>query len=81
MTIGALMPGDHVFVFQSDDYLLTRLPVKIESPKTILERKLVLKRGVAVQGRVLCSDGKPAAGWRVLRGPPGRIFLRHPGAN
>ncbi len=80
MTIGGLLPGDHLFVFQSDEFVLMRLPVKIESPKTILERKLVLKRGVAVRGRVLCSDGKPAAGWRVRAAdvvgfsfvPPGR---------
>jgi beta-lactamase regulating signal transducer with metallopeptidase domain/protocatechuate 3,4-dioxygenase beta subunit len=65
MTIGGLEPGAHVFVFQSDGYMLTRLAIKIESPKTILERKLSLQRGVDVRGRALCSDGKPASGWQV----------------
>ncbi|HEX4070070.1 MAG TPA: M56 family metallopeptidase, partial [Planctomycetaceae bacterium] len=65
ITIGGLIPGEYDFVFQSDGYIVTRLPVKIESPKTIVERKLVLKRGLQVKGQILCSDGKPAAGWRV----------------
>ncbi len=65
ITIGGLIPGEYDFVFQSDGYIVTRLPVKIEFPKTIVERKLVLKRGLEVKGRVLCSDGKPASGWRV----------------
>ena len=69
ITIGGLMPGEYDFVFQSDGYIVMRLPVKIESPKTIVERKLVLKRGLQVKGQVLCSDGKPAAGWRVCALP------------
>ncbi|HEV3301267.1 MAG TPA: M56 family metallopeptidase, partial [Planctomycetaceae bacterium] len=69
MTIGGLVPAEYVFAFKSDGFVMTRLTVKIESPKSVIERKLVLKRGVSVKGTVACSDGKPAAGWRVVALP------------
>jgi beta-lactamase regulating signal transducer with metallopeptidase domain/protocatechuate 3,4-dioxygenase beta subunit len=78
ITIGGLMPGEHHFACGSQGYIITRLPVKFDSPKTILERKLVLKRGVTVQGRVLCSDGKPAAGWYVVALPSWWDFYSSP---
>ncbi len=72
-------PANITSRLESRGYVITRLPVKFDSPKTILERKLVLKRGVAVQGRVLCSDGKPAAGWRVVALPSWWDFHSSPG--
>jgi len=69
MTIGGLTPGEYAFAAQSEGFAIARLAVKVESPRTILERKVVLKRGVAVKGTVVCSDGKPAAGWRVVALP------------
>jgi beta-lactamase regulating signal transducer with metallopeptidase domain len=68
-TIGGLKPAEYVFAAYSKDFAIERVTVKLESPKTVVERKLVLKRGVAVKGLVVCSDGKPAAGWRVTALP------------
>jgi Carboxypeptidase regulatory-like domain len=69
MTIGGLVPSEYVFALKSDGFVITRLTVKIESPKSVIERKLVLKRGAAIKGTVVCSDGKPAVGWRVVALP------------
>ena len=69
MTIGGLVPGDYDFAFQSDRFATTRLVVKIDRPQSIVERKLVLKSGESIKGTVLCSDGKPAAGWRIISLP------------
>jgi hypothetical protein len=41
----------------------------MEAPKSILERKVVLKRGVAIKGTSFYSDGKPVVGGRVVAIP------------
>jgi beta-lactamase regulating signal transducer with metallopeptidase domain/protocatechuate 3,4-dioxygenase beta subunit len=78
MTIGGLIPGEYVFAAKSDGFAIARLAVNLEAPKTVVERKLVLKRGVAVKGTVVCSDGKPAAGWRIVALPSWWAFYSSP---
>jgi beta-lactamase regulating signal transducer with metallopeptidase domain/protocatechuate 3,4-dioxygenase beta subunit len=88
MTIGGLTPGEYAFAAQSDDFAIARLAVKVESPRTIVERKLVLKRGVAVKGTVVCSDGKPADGgcrivalpsWWDFHSSPRGVLIKNDG--
>jgi beta-lactamase regulating signal transducer with metallopeptidase domain len=67
--IGGLRPAEYVFVAIHDGFAMAKLAVKLESPKQAVARKLVLERGVAVKGSVLCWDGKPPAGLRVVALP------------
>ena len=67
--IGGLKPAEYVFAAMHDGFAMARLAVKLESAKHVVERKLVLERGVAVKGIVMCWDGKPAAGLRVVALP------------
>ena len=55
-----------------------RLHVKLEGPKTVVERKIVMRRGTDVKGTAVCSDGKPAAGWQILALPGWWDFLQFP---
>jgi tetratricopeptide (TPR) repeat protein len=43
----------------------TRRTLKLDDPSTPAELKIVLPVGETVTGKALCSDGKPAAGWRI----------------
>ena len=69
MTIGGLVPAEYLLALASKDFVPTFFIVKIEAPKTIVERKVVLQRGVAIQGTSFYSDGKPAVGGRVVAIP------------
>ncbi len=77
-TLGGLTPGEHVFAARSAEFAIARLTVKFDSSPSVVERKLVLSRGVAVKGTVHCSDGKPAAGWKVLALPSWWSFYSSP---
>jgi hypothetical protein len=69
MTIGGLVPAEYVIALASKDFVPALLIVKIESPQAILERKVVLKRGVPIKGTSFYSDGKPVLGGRVVAVP------------
>lgn len=71
-------PADRKFAAHSDDFAIAPLHVRLDDPKTIVERKVVMKRGVDVKGRALCSDGKPASGWKILALPEWWDFSSYP---
>jgi len=88
MTIGGLTPGEYVFAAQSDDFVIARLAVKVQAPQTVVEHKVVLKRGVPVKGTVVCSDGKPADGgcrivalpsWWDFHSSPRGVLIKNDG--
>jgi hypothetical protein len=66
-TIGGLNPSlsESTFGVYHTDFEKARLHVKLAGPKTIVERKIVMRRGVDVKGTALCSEGEPAAGWQI----------------
>jgi RNA polymerase sigma factor (sigma-70 family) len=70
-TLGGLKPTAEIrFVAtMSKDYGFARIDVTLDDPAVVTERTIVLHRGKEVKGVVLCSDGKPAAGWRMIALP------------
>ena len=70
-TIGGMNPSlsEATFGVYHTDFERTRLHVKLDDPKTVVERKIVIRRGVDIEGTAVCSDGKPAAGWQILALP------------
>ncbi len=66
-TIGGLKPSesDYLVGASSGEFGFARLEVRLDDPEKIVARELVLDKGVAVTGKVLCSDGQPPAGWRI----------------
>jgi hypothetical protein len=79
-TIGGLNPSlsEATFGVYHADFEMARLHVKLADPKTIVERKIVMRRGVDVKGTALCSDGKPAAGWHINALPGWWDFMAYP---
>jgi beta-lactamase regulating signal transducer with metallopeptidase domain len=71
VTIGGLSPSSSELQFaaRSEKYAIARLTVTLDDPKLTVHRTLVLSDGIAVDGSVICADGKPAAGWHVLALP------------
>ncbi len=49
----------------TDDYGFARITLKLNDPAAVAEQRITLKRGSDVKGTALCTDGKPASGWRV----------------
>ena len=66
-TIGALKPSatEYIFGTMNKNYAFAKLIKKLEDPGLQPEEVLVLMKGEDVSGTVLCSDGKPAAGWTI----------------
>lgn len=58
-----------ITALSTEDYASEKLITKLSDPKTTQTAKIVMKKGVEVKGRALCSDGKPAAGWSVMLQP------------
>ena len=69
MTIGGLAPAEYLLALASKDFVPALVIVKIDAPKSIVERKVVLKRGTAIKGTSFYSDGKPVVGGRVFAIP------------
>jgi beta-lactamase regulating signal transducer with metallopeptidase domain len=69
MTIGGLAPAEYLLGLASKDFVPALLIVKIDAPKSVVERKVVLKRGTAIKGTSFYSDGKPVVGGRVIAIP------------
>ncbi|HTU26156.1 MAG TPA: carboxypeptidase-like regulatory domain-containing protein, partial [Pirellulales bacterium] len=59
-------PGEKRLVALMDDkYALGRLEIVLDDPLAVPEQQIVLKKGHSVRGQALCTDGKPASGWRI----------------
>lgn len=80
VTIGGLPPSstEYHFAARHKDFAVARLSAVLDDPKDIAERRFVLNRGIAIDGTVLCMDGKPAAGWRVLALPVWWNYMSSP---
>ena len=52
-----------------DGYGFASIDLTLNDSEVITEQKIVLKKGKEVKGVALCSDGKPAAGWRITAMP------------
>jgi hypothetical protein len=70
-TIGGLASSetDYIIGAWSDDYALARRVVKLNLPGVAVPAQIILSKGQDVRGTVLCSDGKPAAGWTITAMP------------
>ena len=53
----------------ANDYGFASIDLMLNDPEVITEQKIVLRKGKEVKGFALCSDGKPAAGWRITAMP------------
>ncbi|QDT43669.1 Regulatory protein BlaR1 [Gimesia alba] len=62
----------------SPNYGFAKLIVKLDDPEKIVKYQLVQRRGIDVRGQVLCSDGKPPAGWKINALPDWWNFGRYP---
>jgi hypothetical protein len=52
-----------------EGYAFAHLDVVLHDPVEIAEKTIVLHKGKEVKGVARCTDGKPAAGWRILAMP------------
>ncbi|MCC7474853.1 MAG: carboxypeptidase regulatory-like domain-containing protein [Pirellulales bacterium] len=79
-TIGGLAPSEIPYLFgtHSENHAFGKLTTKLNDPASLPEKKIVLKKGTSVTGVVMCSDGKPAAGWSVTALPDWWSFGVHP---
>jgi beta-lactamase regulating signal transducer with metallopeptidase domain/protocatechuate 3,4-dioxygenase beta subunit len=67
-TLDGLQPSLHerlVATMGGGSNAFTRTTVKLNDPTSPVEQKIVLPEGATVTGKALCSDGKPASGWRI----------------
>lgn len=80
VTIGGLIPSktDYQFAAQHKDFVVASFNVNLSDPQTIVQRKLTLTKGVSIRGKVICSDGKPAAGCSILALPNSWNFMVSP---
>lgn len=62
----------------SPDYGFEKLVIKLDDPEKIVKRQMVQRKGTVVTGKVLCSDGKPPAGWKIIALPDWWTFGRSP---
>jgi hypothetical protein len=56
---------DRLVATMIDGYAFAHVTLKLNDPAAIAEQRIVLKKAEDVKGTALCSDGKPASGWRV----------------
>ena len=70
-TIRGLKPSkvEYIFGASSKDYGAAKILKVLDDPTAKVEEVLVLSPGKKVSGTVMCSDGKPAAGWRITASP------------
>ncbi len=79
VTLGGLRPSSETRIVgvTSNDYAVGRLLLVIDKPDVVTQQ-LRLEKGVAVTGKAICSDGKPATGWRINALPTWFEFGRYP---
>ena len=62
----------------TDGYAFAHITLKLHEPAAVTEQRMVLQKGQDVKGTALCSDGKPAASWRINAMPTWWHFGRSP---
>jgi protocatechuate 3,4-dioxygenase beta subunit len=69
--LGGMEPSSakRLFVAYHEGYAISQFSVTLDDTRTVAEEKVVLLNGEKVKGTVLCSDGKPAAGWTIFARP------------
>jgi hypothetical protein len=70
-TIGGLASSetDYIIGAWSDNYAFAKRVVKLNLPGVAVPAQIILSKGQDVRGTVICSDGKPAAGWAIKAMP------------
>ncbi len=79
-TVGGMAPSPQVvrFAFHHEDYALGSLDIKLDDTKQIVEREITLTKGKAVEGTVICSDGKPPVGSTIQALPSWWDYMSSP---
>jgi hypothetical protein len=69
--IGGLAPSETEYIIGawSDDYAFAKHVLKLNRPGVPAGAQIILSKGQDVRGTVMCSDGKPAAGWTIIAMP------------
>ncbi len=80
ITVGGLVPSPLMarFAFHHEDYAFGFLDIKLDDPKTIVEREVTLTRGKAVQGTITCTDGKAPLGCSIQALPSWWEYMASP---
>lgn len=80
IVIGGLDPkvAKYQIGVNSGQHAIGRLVVEVKDSSKISKHTLTLKAGKKISGNILCSDGEPAAGWRVTAMPTWWNFGIHP---
>ncbi|WP_339730471.1 carboxypeptidase regulatory-like domain-containing protein [uncultured Gimesia sp.] len=68
----------YIIATSSPNYGFEKVVIKLDDPNKITSPLFVLQKGVSVTGKVLCSDGKPPAGWKINALPDWWKFGRYP---
>lgn len=69
--LGGLQPSSqpYVVMVKGNGYAPGKLLVTLNNPGHVETGEIVMRRGGTVKARVICSDGKPAAGWFIQLEP------------
>ncbi len=80
-TLGGLDPAMKKYQIgvHSRAHAIGRLVIETGDPNKIEKHRIVLRKGKSVVGKVMCSDGLPASGWRVWALPSWWNFGVYPG--
>lgn len=68
----------YIIATSSPDYGFEKVMLKLDDPNKITSPLFVLQKGTRVTGKVLCSDGKPPAGWKINALPDWWKFGSYP---
>ncbi len=68
-SLGGLRADEYWVTVAHPDYALAGRPVVLEEPGQVESPIFVLEKGIQVVGVATCSDGLPAAGWRIEAKP------------
>jgi beta-lactamase regulating signal transducer with metallopeptidase domain len=65
--LGGVPPSstDYIIAAHHADYAFGKLVKKLDNADNLATAMIILSKGEAVTGKILCSDGLPASGWRV----------------
>ncbi len=69
--LGGLEPSTTPYLLTAthSSYAPEGIRLNLADPGQIVWQKIVLHKGISVQGRAMCSDGKPASGWKIYVQP------------
>ena len=79
VTLG-LKPSQHKYLIgiASPDYALDKLEIQLDDPDQIVKRKIVLREGEEVDGKIVYADGKIPVGLEINALPQWWEFSGHP---